>query len=90
MSDHRAHPSPSPPAIVLHGRRLRLSETQARLLAVLFAHQGGVVADRDLPARGRALRLRMTRLRAALAPHGLVISRVQGAGYRLVREEERP
>lgn len=89
MPDH-IPACPPPSAIVLHGRRLRLSETQARLLALLFAQPGQVVADRHLPAQGRALQLRMTRLRAALAPHGLVIYRVQRAGYRLVREEETP
>lgn len=90
MPDHPASRFPSLPAIVLHGRRLRLSETQVRLLTLLFAEPGQVVADRDLPAHGRALQLRITRLRAALAPHGLAIYRVQGAGYRLVREEETP
>jgi DNA-binding response OmpR family regulator len=83
------------PEIILHERRLHVSETQARMLIVLLAHAGHLVPDAELlasqqgPARDRARLWRaVSRLRAPLAAHGFVISRVRHAGYRLVPEEE--
>lgn len=90
MPDHPLTPSTPAPEIILHGRRLRLSETQARLLELLLSQQGHVVADAELHAvlpHDRLLPC-MSRIRPVIKPYGLVIYRVVGAGYLLAQEEE--
>ncbi|MGB8343320.1 MAG: helix-turn-helix domain-containing protein [Ktedonobacteraceae bacterium] len=79
--------SPCQPAIILHGRRLALSPTQAQVLEALLAQRGRPVADADLltprQRTGRRLTRAISRLRPVVEPHGLAIYRVQGAGYLL-------
>lgn len=97
MPDH-AYPCPPTPSIILHGRRLRLSETQARLLSVLLARPQQVIADAEflqlLPGTTLTrLNRRMTQLHATVVPHGLEIHRGKQYGFVLVLakawEEER-
>jgi len=74
-------------AIILHGRRLSLSPTQAQILVALLARPGRMVAEADLltsrQRTGRRLTRAISRLRPVVEPHGLAIYRVQGAGYLL-------
>jgi DNA-binding response OmpR family regulator len=84
------------PEIILHGRRLCLSETQVRVLAVLLARLGHLVSDAELLASQesmgrdpRTLWHTVSHLRSVIAPHGFTISRVRCAGYRL-RHKESP
>ena len=76
-------------SIVLHGRRLRLSPVQARLLAALLAQPGRLVEESALPRRGPALQLQVSRLRPVVAPHGLAIYRVPQRGFVLLTRAER-
>lgn len=89
MPEHPATSSTCVPPIILHGRRLRLSHTQARLLAVLLARSGQFVADCDLPVQGdNPLWLQISRIRSVVAPHGLLIYRVRCHGFVLLAREE--
>lgn len=94
MFDQRAHALPSPPTIIVHGRRLRLSETQARMLAVLLAFPGYVVPDAELlrlvPGTTLLqLKKRMRRIHEAMVPHGMAICRAEQYGFVLLTLEER-
>ena len=78
--------------IILHGRRLRLSPTQAQRLATLLAHPGRLVSGKDLqlaaPAVSKAALARaISRIREAIHPHGYAIYPVPGYGFMLVEEE---
>lgn len=90
MPDH-IPACPPPSAIVLHGRRLHLSETQTRVLAVLLTQPGSLVPDTELlqllPGTTVArLQKHMIRLYATLLPHGLVIGRLARRGFVLVAD----
>jgi len=94
VSDQRSHSFPSPPTIILHGRRLRLSETQARMLAVLLASPGYVVPDAELlrlvPGTTLLqLKKRIRTIHAAMVPHGMAIYRAEQYGFVLLTPEER-
>lgn len=78
--------------IILHGRRLRLSPTQAQRLSTLLAHSGRLVSGEDLqladPAQSKAALARaISRIREAIYPHGYAIYPVPGYGFMLVEEE---
>lgn len=103
---HRHYPAAVPhasvepadrPAIILHGRRLSLSATEARLLACFLEQQGQVISLEALSrkAYGRAweqtltnrLCHHMSRIRSIIAPHGLSLYPAQYQGYILMAEE---
>lgn len=89
---------PDAPAIIMHGRRLSLSATEARLLACFLKQQGQVVSLEVLSrkAYGRAweqtltnrLCHHMSRIRSIIAPHGLSLYPAQYQGYILMAEEQ--
>lgn len=79
--------------IILHGRRLRLSLTQAHTLSTLLAHLGQLVSEADLqrpvlPGSSAALAKAMSRIREVVRPHGYAIYRVVGHGFVLLEEQE--
>lgn len=79
--------------IILHGRRLRLSPTQAHTLSLLLAHRGQQVSEADLqrpvlPASSAALAKAISRMREVVRPHGYAIYRVVGHGFVLLEEPE--
>lgn len=95
MPDRSLSPPSVPTTIILHDRRLRLSTSQAHMLAVLLAHAGHIVSDAELLScqqgtkrAPRNLWHAVSHLRAVIAPHGFTIARVRPAGYRLRPEEE--
>jgi DNA-binding response OmpR family regulator len=74
--------------IILHGRRLRLSPTQAGRLSTLLAHPATAVSWTQLRHPGRpesaaALARAISRLRAVLRPHGYDIYAAGGRGFLL-------
>ncbi len=74
--------------IILHGRRLRLSASQARRLSLLLAHPGHLVCATQVghPARPESalvLAKAISRLRNVLRPHGYDIYAVPGRGFLL-------
>jgi len=108
MSHHHRHdPAAAPhtpvepphfPDIILHGRRLHLSATEARLLACLLEQQGRVVSLEALSreAYGRAwenaltnrLRKHISQIRSRIEPHGLALYCAERRGYVLLSEEQ--
>jgi DNA-binding response OmpR family regulator len=94
MPDHRAYPSPSSPTILLHGRHLPLSETQARLLSVLLTCPGHVVPDAELlqlvpGVTLLQLKKRIRTIHEVMVPHGMTIHRAEHYGFVLLTAEER-
>jgi DNA-binding response OmpR family regulator len=79
--------------IILHGRRLHLSSTQADRLSSLLARPGQLISEGDLQhpvlqESSAALAKAISRLREVIRPHGYAIYRVVGHGFLLVEEEE--
>lgn len=94
MPDQRSHSFPSPPTIILHDRRLHLSEAQARLLSALLTHPGRVVPDAELlqlvpGVTLLQLKKRIRTIHAAMVPHGIAIHRAEHYGFVLLTVEER-
>jgi DNA-binding winged helix-turn-helix (wHTH) protein len=72
------------------GRTVVLSESQALVVARLLERFGEVVADDEIVAlfgagrastHAEALKTSLRRIKDALAPVGLRVTRVRGAGY---------
>ncbi len=79
--------------ITLHGRRLRLSATQARRLSALLARPGHLVRVTQVghpacPESAAGLAKAISRLRGVLQPHGYDIYAVVGRGFLLAPLEE--
>lgn len=82
------------PAINLHGRRLPLSEAQARLLSALLTRPGYIVPDAELlqlvpGVTLLQLKKRIRTIHAAMVPHGMTICRAEQYGFVLLTVEER-
>jgi hypothetical protein len=76
--------------LCFRGRTVPLSGSQALLVARLLERLGAVVPDDEIVAllgaghastHGEALKTSLRRIRDALAPVGLRVTRVRGAGY---------
>lgn len=94
MSDAIILSSTSTPAILLHDRRLSLTETQSRLLSVLLTCPGHVVPDARLlqlvpGVTLLQLKKRIRTIHAAMVPHGMAICRAEQYGFVLLAVEER-
>lgn len=86
------------PAIILHGRRLSLSATEAHLLACFLEQQGRVVSLETLARKAygcaweqtfaNRLCQHISRIRSIIAPHGLALYPAQCQGYILMAEEQ--